>query len=60
MTTNPHRPAREGLLERWSADVRVRAGRPERMHLPGDFPFDYSPAPPASLAPSAPTTAWTA
>ncbi|MFJ4903765.1 hypothetical protein [Streptomyces sp. NPDC088727] len=48
MTTNPHRPARERLLERWLDDMPVLAGRLEQVHLSGDFPFDYSPA---SLAP---------
>ncbi|WNI29662.1 hypothetical protein [Streptomyces sp. ITFR-6] len=48
MTTNPHRQAREHLLERWLDDMQVLAGRLEQVHLADGFPFDYSPA---SLAP---------
>ncbi|MEU1179914.1 hypothetical protein ABZ464_20095 [Streptomyces sp. NPDC005820] len=44
MTTNPDSPARERLLDRWLDDLQVLAARLEQVHLPDDFPFDYTPA----------------
>ncbi|MFF3844129.1 hypothetical protein [Streptomyces sp. NPDC002328] len=49
MTANAHRPAHEQLLERWLDDLQVLAARLQQVHLPGDFPFDYTPASLAAL-----------
>ncbi|MFJ8943710.1 hypothetical protein ACIRG4_10625 [Streptomyces sp. NPDC102395] len=44
MTADAHPPAHEQLLERWLDDLQVLAARLQQVHLPGDFPFDYTPA----------------
>jgi hypothetical protein len=49
MTNNPDSPTREQLLDRWLDDMQVLAARLEQVHLPGDFPFDYTPASLAAL-----------
>lgn len=43
MTTDPHRPTHEQLLDRWLDDMQVLTARLEQVHLPGDFPLDYTP-----------------
>ncbi|MEU1433192.1 hypothetical protein ABZ438_03775 [Streptomyces sp. NPDC005786] len=49
MTTNPRRPTHEELLDRWLDDLQVLTARLEQVHLPRDFPFDYTPASLAEL-----------
>ncbi|WP_330237268.1 hypothetical protein [Streptomyces sp. NBC_00566] len=44
MTPTPASPTREELLDRWLDDMQVLAARLEQVHLPDDFPFDYTPA----------------
>ncbi|MFF8864870.1 hypothetical protein ACF08B_22755 [Streptomyces sp. NPDC015139] len=43
MTTDPATPTHATLLDRWLDDLQVLAARLEQVHLPADFPFDYSP-----------------